>query len=50
MACHREGGRAKQRPGEEIIEAALTQMHGAQFTHPDGATLVDPLSGEPERG
>jgi len=25
-------------------------MPGVQLTHPDYASLVDPLSGEPERG
>jgi len=32
------------------MEAALTQMHGAQFTHPECAALFDPLSRKPERG
>jgi hypothetical protein len=28
----------------------LAPMHGGEFTHPDYASLVDPLSGKPERG
>jgi len=32
------------------IRAALAQMPGAQLTHPECATLFDPLSGKPERG
>jgi hypothetical protein len=44
FACKREGGRAKQRPGESTIGAISTSMHGAYFTHPIYATLDDPLS------
>jgi len=50
FACKREGGRAKQRPGESTIQAALAQIPGAQLTHPECAALFDPLFGKPERG
>ncbi|MDB4926194.1 hypothetical protein [Mucilaginibacter sp.] len=49
-ACRREGGRAKQRPGEWINKAAIALLHWRTFTHPDIATLVDPLFRKRERG
>jgi hypothetical protein len=41
-ACGREGGRAKQRPGEST-RRTLPLMHGGEFTHPGFASLSDPL-------
>jgi len=39
----REGGRAKQRPGELTNEAILALMHGGESTHPVFASLDHPL-------
>jgi hypothetical protein len=43
-ACGREGGRAKQRPGE-LTRRTLPPMHRGEFTHPPDLRLglVDPL-------
>ena len=38
----REGGRAKQRPGESTNEAISAQMH-VGVTHPSIASLAEPL-------
>jgi len=49
FACKREGGRAEQRPGEST-RRTLTPMHGGKFTHPDHASLVDPLYASRKEG
>jgi len=47
--CGREGGRAKQRPGELTIQATLTQMQIGELTHPICAPFASPKSSPKER-
>jgi len=49
IACDKEGRRAKRWWGEST-KRTLTPMHGGELTHPECASLFDPLSGKPERG
>jgi hypothetical protein len=49
-ACRREGGRAEQRPGDSPADGVLAIMHQRVITHPDIASLVDPLFRKRERG
>jgi hypothetical protein len=48
-AIERVVERSKDRVSKSI-RVALMQIRGAQVTHPECATLFDPLSGKPERG
>src|ERR1035437_7940926 len=49
-AKRREGCQAKRWQGELNNEAALTAIHGGDFTHPNVASLVHPLFRKRERG
>jgi hypothetical protein len=49
MDMHWRECMAREYSRSDINASALAQMHGG-LTHPDIASLVDPLSGKPERG